>query len=573
MRDTITLFMWGYQPHFRAAIQIRANWMMERLGIAGVEPRVALVGVRKPGGLSPHPICIEPEDGDWPLAMFDGLMDEVEPAIINHPDQRMFYGDERAMREKPERIRRRVVTELVRRRFERSDQELGLRSFCSMATLIDDYYVVTVIQLPLPLFERWPSVTVPYDDEPHELNFLVESIRQLLGEAERALLLPEPGRGSMDEALRSASEMIERAAEMFMRWQFIENRPYMSDLFNRANAMSQLQYERRIGTGKLILAPAEDPNIDYQLRFAQAVPLSQTRWIRKLLEMAEDGSALIANGEAALGVGKLVDAGKPYFWIEFLGSHQWEFKYGGQTLLRCHFGQARLPQEAIDGERFADNLRRALPGIEGVAIAAFKAALDQMLTLPRGSMLVIAEDAADESKRLDRQGTLIEPTPLTAELLQVGLSIDGSMLSDLSGICHAVGVILDGEASDESTPSRGSRFNSAVRYVLRDGARRMAFVVSDDRTLDIIPLLRPRVSRRAIQLAVEEISQATRDTYHKARSFLDDHRFYLSAGQCQLVNDALDRIDAEPVEVGRILLRTARFQPDPEMDDGYLIDD
>src|SRR5690606_7689795 len=98
-----------------------------------------------------------------------------------------------------------------------------------------------------------------------------------------------------------------------------------------------------------------------------------------------------------------------------------------------------------------------------------------------GSMIVVAEDAESEAARLASQGTHIEPVRMSADLLRQASAIDGSILLDPHGYCHAIGVILDGIANEQCTPSRGSRFNSAMRYVCAGVARRLAIVVSDDR--------------------------------------------------------------------------------------------
>lgn len=71
-----------------------------------------------------------------------------------------------------------------------------------------------------------------------------------------------------------------------------------------------------------------------------------------------------------------------------------------------------------------------------------------------GSMIVVAEDAACEANRLCKQGTRIVPTKLTESLLRSVSGIDGTILLDPAGLCHAIGIILDGEATDECTPSR-----------------------------------------------------------------------------------------------------------------------
>jgi len=110
-----------------------------------------------------------------------------------------------------------------------------------------------------------------------------------------------------------------------------------------------------------------------------------------------------------------------------------------------------------------------------------------------------------------------------------------------------------------------------VRYVGAASVPRMAFVVSEDRTLDVVPLLRPRISRKQLADAVSALQTATRDNYHKPRQFLDHQRFYLNEEQCRAVNEALDRIEREPTEMGRIVILTHRFEQHPAMNDSYLM--
>ena len=77
-----------------------------------------------------------------------------------------------------------------------------------------------------------------------------------------------------------------------------------------------------------------------------------------------------------------------------------------------------------------------------------------------------------------------------------------AVLLDPQGACHAVGVILDGTARSDCTPSRGSRDNSAIRYVGSTDTPRLAVVVSDDGTVDVVPLLRPRIRPSAIESTI-----------------------------------------------------------------------
>jgi hypothetical protein len=109
-----------------------------------------------------------------------------------------------------------------------------------------------------------------------------------------------------------------------------------------------------------------------------------------------------------------------------------------------------------------------------------------------------------------------------------------------------------------------------VRYVASSKKARMAIVISDDATLDVVPLLRPRIEAAAIEKAINDLEAADTENYHEPRRFLDEHRFYLDAVQCARANAAYCRIDALPREVGELRLGLDEFVPNQLMNDTYL---
>lgn len=121
------------------------------------------------------------------------------------------------------------------------------------------------------------------------------------------------------------------------------------------------------------------------------------------------------------------------------------------------------------------------------------------------------------SVQAQQAGHQLEPTQLTESLLRSVSGIDGTILLDPAGFCHAFGIILDGEATDHCTPSQGSRYNSAVRYVQAGNPRRLAIIVSDDRTINIIPRIIGLASRSKIERHIAAFEAATFDNYHDSR--------------------------------------------------------
>lgn len=579
-QHTIRLFMWGYQPHFRLNIQHLVRDVLKELGVT-IDATVLLVGVRRPGSADRNPVCVEPEDSDWSLSLFDGLLESVEDVYSKHRLQNIFYGDEPSNRDKPEVMRRDSVKISVSQALRTFDQENGLRSFCGMAQLVGEFYVTPVIQVPEKLFSKFP----PLAERPakHEFisngyrSFVHAALSTVLREASQELQNPEPGR-SLTGGMRRPDEVVRAAAKEFMHTPglAISERYTYTDLFSRLNMISSLLYEGTQGVGRFLLSNPNNPDIEFLIRFREAVPFGEPRWARKVLQLAAPNAVLVADSQYVYGLGCLRPTHNPseqsVFTVDFLDHYHWELRCGELALLRSHYGVPTLPNEIIEKDAFESNLIRLFPASSEVdrehIWSLFNAAVRQDV----GSMIVVAEDAFSEAQRLAQQGTGIEAVKLSVDLLRQASSIDGTILLDPQGNCHAIGVILDGAVNDECTPSRGSRFNSAVRYVRSGSTRRLAIVVSDDRTVDIFPTLRPRIDRKELAGHISALEVATVDNYHAPMNWLDSHRFYLDAQQCAKINTLLEHLDALPLEVGEIRFLVGRFDADPAFDQSYLIE-
>lgn len=576
----IDQFMFPYQQSFRGGLSILAESVFKRLG-ADISPKVFLVGARSPDSAERHTVCIEPEDGEWSREPFNNLLDTIESTFRAHPMQSLIYGDEAAMRDKPENIRRNSVTESVRATLALSDKTGAVRSFCGLSVRVGEYYVVPVIQIPESLFQQFPPLDMCTSDDSRvprgEPSFIHAGISQLLTEATTELSSPEPGRGAFFSIFPRAGEMVRIAASNFMRTPAyaISGQYVPGELFDRFNLISSLMYEGLHGIGHLVLAKPDSLAVEFLIRFKEPVPFREPRWARKILQMASPDVALIADSEVIYGLGRLKASEdgnvQEAFVIDFLDHFHWQLRRGQRVMLTVRYGNATLPQEFVGRERFLENLSRLFPSSSTTSRERLWTVFCAAVNAKHGSMIVVASDAAEEAKRLAQQGTLIEPMALTPEVFNHVSGIDGTVLVDADGVCHAVGVILDGAATPDCAPSRGSRFNSGVRYVSAGNQPRLAIVVSDDRTVDVFPLLRPRINREDIERQLAMFEVATPNSYHKSRNWLDDHRFYLNNTQCGRANAVLDRIEGLPKEVGVIYVRINRFESDPIMDDSYFL--
>jgi hypothetical protein len=578
MKTTIQLFMWGYQPHFRHLLERRAKDVFEALGV-DVDARVLLVGARKPSSSNPNQVCVEPEDGQWPVELFDQLLISIEREYEGHELQNMFYGDQPSMDRKPEVMRRDSTRIAVRKALLPYDRANEVTSFCGNATLLNDYYVVPVIQVPASVFDQFPSIGLVakfYRNAKYsEQNLVRSAMAVLLHEASEELANSEAG-STRSERIRQPEELVRSAATnfMFAIAGAVDANYQGTDLFERLNAISSLMYEGAHGIGSLVLSSPENPHIAYTLRFRHPVPFREHRWVRKVLEMASEDACLIADSTQIFGLGRTTgnasDEDQPVFEVHFLDHFHWELQRGPHRFLRARYGKPQLPQEPVSKSLFALGYLRIFPSCKTEDVERIWNLFIAATRQGHGCMIVVALDAKEESERLAQQGTGIEPTLLTEGLLRCVSGIDGSIIVDPEGICYSIGVILDGPARPECTPSRGSRFNSALRYVRAATGGRMAIVLSDDHTVDIIPRLRPSVSRTHAVGMIEALEHATLDDYRKPRNWLDDHRFYLDDEQCARINIALDRIESLPREVGQLVITTTRFRKHPEMNSSYL---
>ena len=581
MQKTIKYFMWGYQEHFRFSLRYDTEKVLEKIGLYGVDFEVLLVGVLSSDSENTYPICIEPEDGKWDLEIFSNIIEDVEQEIENHPLKNMFYSnDQQAMREKPENIRRDSVSTAVKKSLLQNDEDNNLESYVGLSTLVGGYYVVPIIQITKEVFQKHPKLDEKtfQNRNLHQgpLSLIESALKILLENASKLLQTENPGRARNNIEVR---EIVRSAADSFMYTPSIAiyEKYAFIDLFETLNLISSLFYEGVHSLGKMIISNPRHESIIFSLEFQDSVPIDNIRWVRKILEMSSNKFSLIADNEYIYGLGSLVKdydfSDQKIFIIEFLDHYYWQISCGDMILLQSHYNEPCLYASTGQEELLLDNLNRLYPYTTHNEKQNILNLVLTLTNLNRGSMLVIAEDAKTEVKRLAKLGTPIKPVLLTPDLLEQVSGIDGTVMIDPKGVCFGIGIILDGDAMPECTPSRGSRYNSGVRYVYpTENKKRLAVIVSDDKTVDIVPMLRPMMSLSEIEHNISLLESATLENYHQPRNWIDDNRFYFNEKQCVRVNDALDRIESSKSEVEQIRFITQRLSPNKDMNSSYLIE-
>ncbi len=230
--------------------------------------------------------------------------------------------------------------------------------------------------------------------------------------------------------------------------------------------ISSTPYEGAECHGNLLIT---DTTPDISL--SEKVHISEHKRIRKLLETTNSGFILLVDSldDKAYGF-KIVDSkidSKIHMGlhIDFEGRFSWSCEINSFPMFSFEKMQVNLPIENNNEmEEFQSKL--GIFEISGENTQLLIPFLIEAKNQKHGTMLVILEEenAKSEAQRLAQSSTSIIPSKIEPSSILRMSSIDGAIIVDTKGNCYAFGVILDGK-SVNGDPSRGARYNSALRYL------------------------------------------------------------------------------------------------------------
>lgn len=254
------------------------------------------------------------------------------------------------------------------------------------------------------------------------------------------------------------------------------------ELFHHLSAIAGERYERSEAWS--FLAVSREICEASRVSLETPVPFSRHRRARKVLQMSSESCPVVANAEHIVGLSTPEKLGRVLL-IRILGHHRWSVEHDGLLLFEVVAGVPRLARGRFDSGAFEFALNRL--SFDPSQFDAVREIAEAAVVSRLGATIVVSADAESEAVRLGEGAFRIAPVHLPRETLASVLAIDGALLLDCSARCHALGAILDGIAAPErENPTRGSRYNSAVRYVVSQAARAVALVVSSDGYTDII---------------------------------------------------------------------------------------
>ncbi|RPD44556.1 hypothetical protein DNI29_20705 [Hymenobacter sediminis] len=482
--------MWENQSLFRVSAQLSADGTFNLLD-RSLKPEVFLLGVASARETSePEAIVVEPASHRYRPYDFRNVKARAASLEPDGPREVVYHLHPLDH----DRFEKHRWYELLRRATEHSLNDLvTLRqedrvNFCSLPVCVGGYLVIVVLQLSAEIYNSYYAIPGPAGPS-RPASLLASTVQEFLQDASRALRESDTDddRPVLD---RDYNEVLRAAGRRFM----LRAAAGSHGLYDACNGVAALRHEGDEGVGTMLIARRNHPAVVPIMTLESPIPLRDYRRIRKLLELSEDRNALITDATDVFGLGYLVEPTdpqyEPLFTVHFTKHYSWELSHNGQVMMKVVSNTPRLPQGTVDELNFADAIRRVFPGVDAAGVAYLWELTLKASAKTNGTILVISEGAAQEAARLTRQCFRVSPRLMTPSVLRLVTNIDGAVLIDPAGTCYAIGVILDGLATEKGDSSRGSRYNSALRYVESSRYAVLVVVVSEDGWIDLLPPMR-----------------------------------------------------------------------------------
>jgi len=575
--------MWGYQQHFQISVKHCAAALFGKLH-PEFETEVFLLGLRREENPQQHPVCLEPEDCGFKPENFNSVRDDAEHRYAVDPERNVMASVQSHHDAIQRRVRNRAMRGAVLSVLNGCRRREPGEYYFSGFLPVGNFDVGIVLRLQCPVAHTPYRLPRVHAEERYgaPASFLEAVVGEFLQDCRKALYVPD-AEFVADMRERRPDELLRAAGDRMMHTPVWAARDMhgLYGLFNSCNVISSLTYEKADSLGGMLIAKKGHPNVEFVLTLAEPVSLTAYRTVRKLLQMAGAHQRLICDGGHILGFGRVCgnyDQGNAdLFEVRFGGHYRWELFHSGHAVVRARYGTPELPLPPLNHTKLASDLQRVFREATPKEIERLVALAMQACEQRNGALLIISAEAEAEAKRLAKQATPIVPTMLTPELIRHLTAIDGALLLDPHGVCHSVGVILDGTANEFGDPGRGARFNSSLRY-LAPRENCAAIVVSEDGTAEWFPDLPPQIKRSELVEAKTKIEGFLAaktyddDQVWKILEWLRKHRFYLPAQLCALANELVAHQQAERQKACAVYATYAPFEADPAMNDEFLLD-
>lgn len=265
------------------------------------------------------------------------------------------------------------------------------------------------------------------------------------------------------------------------------------------NALSAMKYEGVINRGSILaLKPQREStfaklkcNFEELLVFDEPIKLVSSNYkkIRKLLEITNGELSLLMNDcDEIFSIGKMVQTPSCEFYkVKFTNFMEWSLSVNNNEYLSFLNFIPYLPSS--DPNIDEDDIILLKKTFADIDIDKIMEIIGCAIKQEHGTMVVITENAEEETHRMMDSGISVNKTYLSNQMIELVTNIDGAIICDACGTCYSIGVILDGKLSQKADSSRGARYNSAIRYIEQQrekGKKTFIVIVSEDKYINCI---------------------------------------------------------------------------------------
>lgn len=214
-------------------------------------------------------------------------------------------------------------------------------------------------------------------------------------------------------------------------------------------------------TGTLAFVDCNGPKIDKStpesvIKFAElceSIPLSNHKHLAKLLQIVREAGCLLGDQS---GVSSIIRESPSDALIARFEEGTVEIAYDTTVVCRVRRGEIVYASSAKDPapESFVSNAADSCKSM-------IKTVLGECRKRHRGCTIVVSNEKPNQMSGHQFQ----TPVSNGEELLSAMATVDGALWLDFKGALYGFGLLLDGDVNpDKEDRSRGSRYNSAVRF-------------------------------------------------------------------------------------------------------------
>lgn len=573
--------LWPYQRELRISAAVSAEHLFGKLD-ARLRPQVAFVAIRDRAAAHYPETFVEQNEDIVNPELLDGLWEEAGEHAARNPARDMLFSAPGFTERHREGIRLTGVKTAIESRM---CADGTWTAFASHPVDFHGYLLLVILRLlSRPYSEHYHLNRTMVESRYEAPRSLIESaVSEFQAICQKELRQQVPGENDSGIGL-SALEMLRRAGHGMTTRAAIECGGWaeLNQLFEIVSAISALAYERTAAQGELIFAPANHPSLRPHLRLKAAIPLRDAKAARKALELTRGGLSALVAGAGIYALGEVVGydgSDENLFHVRLIDRYAWQFLHNGHVLMNVHNGTPALPRPRLNALKLQQDLPRIFPGLGEATASRVTRIVEGVAAKTGGALLVVSDHAAEEAVRLKATAQQVEPVGLTAEIATSVSGIDGAVLMDTQGKCHAIGAILDGVPVSDGTSARGSRYNSAVRYVrMAQGLDHqcMAIVLSEDGPIDFVPDLLPRIPRAVVDGAINVLAELEqqpgeidRSSFYQCMRTLQALAAYLTPAEAAAVNERRKVVEAR-LEPAQLWIVHDDLEGNPQIDATYF---